>query len=82
MKPGWFKPDREEYRNSAILCACERCGMTAEQALDELARHAAWLQAQCERLLLYQPPPPMVIVTSEDERERILCGVGKTDATS
>ncbi len=45
--PSWFKRDRPEYIQSGILLSRARMGMTAEQALDELALYAAELLAQC-----------------------------------
>ena len=54
----WFDPDK--YRDSALLHACAAAGMTAEQALDELAKESAERLAQLQRLLETRAVPTRI----------------------
>lgn len=68
-KPGrsWFKPEREEHRNSALMTACYRAGLSAEQALDEAARHLAAQGEQLNRLLALEVRPMVFHLSAEEQ---------------
>jgi hypothetical protein len=54
MSP-WWKPERPEHRENPLLQACAQADMTAEQALDELAKAYANLEQTAARLSLSSP---------------------------
>jgi hypothetical protein len=62
----WFKHERPEYRNSALLTCCRDAGMSAEQTLDQAALHIHGLQVQCARLL--ELSTPMAWVTGDKNK--------------
>lgn len=63
----WF--DMAKHGNSVVLYACATAGLTAEQALDELAKREAQLLDIATKLSLMQPPAPIVLkVGPEDDQ--------------
>lgn len=54
--PRWWKPERPEHRGNPLLQQCAQAGMTAEQALDELAGAYANLEVTACRLAERQAP--------------------------
>ena len=63
--PSWYRAHRAEYRDSALLTACAKAGMSAEDALAELATHVARLEKHVADLAALTPPKPLVISKEE-----------------
>lgn len=58
---------RAGYRDNPVLQACSAAGMTAEQALEQLARSEEGWRKRALELSRLQPAAPIVVATEPGE---------------
>jgi len=65
--PAWWRP---EYRSNAVLYACARVGMSAEEALHQLASVYAEQSRMLVDVLAKQVAPLKMVIPTEDSDDR------------